>query len=178
MQRLRNGHAHHARVTEAESGGRLGDQHRSPIRIVGMDQAIHQGLAQRLMGWRIVHAHPVFQHERHFQVHRQLADHPPEKIVQIARPRPVGHHPIEPAGLRAGVVRMLLIIHKIQRKSLGNGWPAAKHQQPGCRQARDARGTILPPATDHAQKCAIVQRHPRVLWPMHSKCIAVSMQAV
>lgn len=94
--------------------------------VLGMDEAIADGLAKRLMGGSLIHPVWPIQFEGHGQNLSQFAIDSLEELEKIGFPSTIR---IDPVGISdAWIGRQLFpIVHKVVRESVLYGFPGTKH---------------------------------------------------
>ena len=143
-----------------------------------MDQGIHQGFAQGPVQGRIVLAKIALEHKRHLQISHQFTRYSAEKIKEIAGPGSIGDNPVQPAGLRGLVFRLLLVIDKIIGHSLLKSRPLSEHEQTCQGQPLFSGLPVLTKAAKNLEKLLVIQTKPGMVGTMGGQHITVGVQTL
>ena len=127
---LVDGGPHAPRVPEPEQAGPPHHEDRPPAVVIGMDEAVGQGLPDGLMHRGILLVFVPLEQEGHLEVSRQLEVDPPVEVLKVARPEPVRHQAVQvPEFLR--IRREFPVIQGVVGEFLLDKPVAPKHQESG-----------------------------------------------
>lgn len=128
LARLLDGHAEVAWVRDGDGLVAPHAHRATPVEPVGVGERVHDGLAQRLVGWCVVHA---VQAEGHLERRLELVVHAEVEVVHVAGPvAGLAGEAILPARV---VACLLPIVQKIMRELVCDPTVLAEHEESGAR---------------------------------------------